>query len=83
MAAATAHRHPARDALGVRVGDLGGPAPCAAARPSESACQAPSGPARIAAPLPAEPCPSNAAAAAIGQGRPSRISRSITTAPGP
>ena len=58
-------------------------APWVAACTSESACQAPSGAARMAAPLPDDPWPSNAAAAAIGHGRPSRIWRSSTTAPGP
>ena len=47
---------------------------CAAARAVESAKYAPSGPTRIAAPLPQEPCPSKADAAASGHGVPVRIS---------
>ncbi len=55
----------------------------AAARAVESAKYAPSGPTRIAAPLPQEPCPSNAEAAASGHGVPVRISRRISIAPAP
>ena len=54
-----------------------------AARRVESACQAPSGATRIAAPLPQEPCPSKADAAATGHGVPVRISRRTLTAPAP
>lgn len=58
-------------------------AAAAAARCGSPAKNAPSGATRIAAPLPHDPAPPNAAAAATRHGVPSRIACKTTTDPGP